>query len=82
MRENRPSRKPVLAPGNKERVLKQNGAFAEAVGVPHLQLGSGVFVACAQLPLGTAMPAVLGMVGQWLVLLHNSGKTLILVFEA
>lgn len=32
--------------------------------------------------LGTAMPAVLGMVGQWLVLLHNSGKTLILVFEA
>lgn len=47
MRKNRPSRKPVLAPGNKESVLKQSGAFAEAVGVPHLQLGSGVFVACA-----------------------------------
>lgn len=63
-------------------MLKQSGSFAEAVGVPHLQTGSGVFVACAQLPLGTAMPAVLGMVGQWLVVLHSSRKTLILVFKA
>lgn len=39
-------------------------------------------MACAQLPLGTAMPAVLGMVGQWLVVLHSSRKTLILVFKA
>lgn len=62
MRENRSSRKPALAPASKKSLLKWSGAFAEAVGMLHLQTGSVVFVPCAQ---GEQMMSAVLLHGTW-----------------
>lgn len=65
MRENRSSRKSALAPASKEILLKLSGAFAEAVGAPHLQTGSVVFCnPCSGEQMMSPVP-LCGMRGGW-----------------